>query len=112
MNQPVRLSCRAFGYFLLLYPREFRGEFAAEMSAVFEAESRDAWRTRRLVGLAALWLLTLREVMTVALPMQLRNAPVVASAISLVGTSALYLALLWALDDKTDAYAYAHRWRH
>ena len=106
------LSGRVFACMILLYPPEFRRQFASEMRSVFEAELHDAWHARHLVGLTEIWLLALRELLTVALPMQLQSTPVVASAASLVGTPVLYLFLLWALEDKTDAIAYAHRLRH
>ena len=38
MDLAVQLSCRAYGLLLLLYPHDFRREFAAEMSAVFKEE--------------------------------------------------------------------------
>ena len=60
----------------------------------------------RAAGLLRAWSSALRELLTVALPMQLRSAVVIASAASLVGTSMIYLALLWAL---TRTFHLPHR---
>ena len=35
MDRAIHLSCRAYGLLLLLYPYDFRREFAAEMPAEF-----------------------------------------------------------------------------
>jgi hypothetical protein len=80
------------------------------MICAFEEGLSEATRSGSRTEIAALWLDVLREVFTVALPMQLRSTTVVASAVSLVGTSALFLVLLWALDDKAHAHRIIRHW--
>ncbi|MGD1068788.1 MAG: hypothetical protein ABSB15_01500 [Bryobacteraceae bacterium] len=89
MSAAIELSCRAYSVLVLLYPLEFRREFQREMTCVFRRQLGE--------GLAEAWVWALRELVTVALPMQLRNSLVIASAASLVGTSIIYLALIWGL---------------
>jgi hypothetical protein len=94
-----------------LYPADFRTDFADEMLLTFEAELCDSWREHGSFGLVGVWAQALVEIVTVALPMQLRSGPVVASAASLVGTSAIYLALLWALNETSHIHRIASHLR-
>jgi hypothetical protein len=102
MPEGIRLSLFVYRLLIFAYPSELRRDFAADMLTVFGRQLRDAWSEERIAGIASLWACALREILTVALPSRLRSTVVVASALSLVGTSAIYLALLWALTYTFD----------
>lgn len=97
MPAGIRISLFVYRLLIFAYPGELRRDFGADMLTVFGRQLRDAWSEERIAGIAALWVCALLEVMTVALPQRLRSTIVVASVLSLVSTSAIYLALLWAL---------------
>ena len=97
MPTATDLSARIFRIAILCYPRDFRREYADEMTTVFSDQLREARHEEGTAGIFRLWACALRELFTVALPLQLRNSVVIASAASLVGTSLIYLALTWAL---------------
>lgn len=86
----LSLSRHTYALLLLLYPREIRHEFGQEMLAVFADDLRDSWRTGQILGVANAWRIALVELVTVALPMHLRNGLVIISAVSL---SLLYFEL-------------------
>jgi len=112
MENAIHLSCVAYRYLIRLYPRDFRQEFSAAMRSVFEDELRDSLRQSGYSGIARVWREAILEVFTVAFPMQLRSALLVASAASLVGTTAIYLFLIWALTESSNIHRAAQHWRH
>jgi predicted permease len=57
----LTLADRIFRAVLRLYPAEFRGDFGDDMSADFNDQRREAWRTAGFRGLAGLWLATLAD---------------------------------------------------
>ena len=82
---------------LIFYPRALRHKFGAEMAEVFEALMRDAVIGHGLAGTIPLWRSVLWELLTVALPMRLASNAVIAGAISLLVSSALFLVLFRAV---------------
>jgi len=55
-NNAVLRSQKLFERLLALYPRAHRNEYGPAMSQLFRDQCRDAWRERRIWGLASLWL--------------------------------------------------------
>ena len=96
MRPPIPTFCRIYSYLILLYPRDFRHEFAGEMIAAFGDELREG-------SPANVCLFALYEIFTIALPMHLRSALFFASAGSLVGTSTIYYLLAWALTETSHS---------
>ena len=90
MERFFSVSRSLYAALLRLYPREMRQEFGPEMLSVFTDDLQDSWRTGQLPGVARVWLFALLEILTVALPMHLRNGLVILSALSL---SLLYFEL-------------------
>jgi hypothetical protein len=95
MITEIEVSRHLYTLVLLFYPRDFRREFQIEMARVFEDELRQAWSDAGFAGLLEVWLFALAELATVAFPMQLRGAAIVASA--LVTAYAAFLILSWGL---------------
>jgi hypothetical protein len=81
---------------LFLYPAEFRREFGPEMSEVFAMQVAEA---SGLVETARRGWYALNEVFTLALPMRIVDPKLVAPAVSLLGTPAILVPLLWALNN-------------
>jgi hypothetical protein len=92
----MRILERVYRASLFLYPAEFRREFGPEMAEVFAmqlAHARDPVEAARCGWYALL------EVFTLALPMRVVDPDLVAPAASLLGTPAVLLPLLWALNN-------------
>lgn len=112
MEAAIHVSLIAYSWLLYLYPRDFRSEFGAEMLEVFGEDVRDSWNSRHAAGLIEAWQFALRELITVALPLQLRSNLVVASVVSLLGTTLLYGMLFLAFNDKSHVRLSVPPWRH
>jgi len=97
MENLIRVSCRIYGHLLIFYPGEFRRRFAAEMAQLFEDLLRDAAQ-RGPIAIVSLWRSALWELLTVAAPLRLQNAPLIAGALSLVASSILFLAFFRAVS--------------
>ena len=93
------MSLRLYRFLIMLYPPEFRQEFGREMVGVFADQLDEAAAEPDGPGLWSVWICALREAVTLALPMHLRSAVVMASFVSLVGTSVVYVALFRARTD-------------
>jgi len=109
MRTTFKACTRTYGVLLILYPRELRFRFAEEMTDVFEQQVQEAWNDGGLTGLVGVWLCALRELLCVALPARLGQPVIVAPALSLIGNSAMFLALLRELSPLADlCRAYRH----
>jgi len=64
----LRISCRVYGFLLLLYPPALRGEFAADMLDVFEQQIRDESERHGFTGVARVWWCVTSEVVMSARP--------------------------------------------
>ena len=60
-NRPLELSQKLYQRLLAAYPRPHREEYGEPMAQLFRDQCRDAWAERRALGLAALWLRTLPD---------------------------------------------------
>jgi hypothetical protein len=97
MTAILRLSCRLYGWLLLLYPSTLRGRFGKEMVDVFEQQIHDAWQLHRFPGLARVWSSAAEELILVALPARFNPALLRICAISLLSTIAVFYFVLWGV---------------
>jgi hypothetical protein len=58
---PLAAAARVYRLLLVLYPRQFRCEFGADMAQVFGDLCRDAYRWGSMPSLLRLWAATLRD---------------------------------------------------
>jgi hypothetical protein len=97
MEKIIPASCRVYGRLLIFYPGEFRRRFGAEMTQLFEELLRDAAQ-RGPIAIISLWRSALWELLSVAAPLRLQNAAVIAGALSFVASSLLFLAFFRAVS--------------
>jgi hypothetical protein len=92
----MRIIVRIHRVLLHVYPADFRREFGPEMDEVFAMQLGAAvgpWEA------ALVRWYVFKEVFTLALPMRALDPKFVAPAVSLLGTPAVLLPLLWALNN-------------
>jgi len=87
----IRASRLAYTGLLILYPRDLRRRFAAEMADVFEDLMCEAAARCGPRGIAIIWRSALWELLTVAAPSRLASNTVMAGALSFLASSALFL---------------------
>ncbi len=75
-------SSRLFRWTLALYPREFRERFGDEMELLLEEMMADAWREHGLLGALRIWISSIWELVTVAIPTRLEPVAVPALAVA------------------------------
>ncbi len=97
MTAILRLSCRLYGWLLVLYPSALRGRFGNEMAEVFEQQIQEAWRIGGLRGIAFVWSSAAEEFILVALPARLNPGLLRICAISLLSTVAVFYFVLWGV---------------
>ena len=93
----VDLSCRLYGWLLVLYPPALRGRFGEDMADVFEQQIRDAWKASRFSGVARVWSCAAEELIRIALPGRLSQGAIRVPVLSLIGSLALFLLFFWAV---------------
>lgn len=98
MKKTIQLSSFIYRHLVIFYPRECRHKFGSEMVEVFEDLLDDAIRRRDASGIVSLWSSALWELLSVAAPLRLENTVVIAGALSLVASSALFLAFFRAVN--------------
>jgi hypothetical protein len=91
------ISCRLYGWMLVLYPPALRSRFANEMADVFEQQISKAWQRGQLRGVAGVWSCALEELVLVALPARLNPGILRIGAISLLSTMAVFYFVLWGV---------------
>jgi len=87
----TQASSLAYSGLLILYPRDLRRKFGAEMVEVFEDLTREAMVRNGPRGMAMMWGSALWELLTVAIPARLASNTVMAGALSFLASSALFL---------------------
>lgn len=87
----IRASRFAYSGLLFVYPRDLRRRFGSEMVEVFEDLSREAMTRSGPSGIAAIWRSALWELLSVAAPSRLASNTLMAGALSLLASSALFL---------------------
>jgi hypothetical protein len=83
----MRWSGRIYGCLLVLYPRELRCRFGADMAEVFEDALRATMVERGASGVADLWYTALWELASVGLPSRLKTNTIVAGTLSFAVSS-------------------------
>ncbi|MGA8489538.1 MAG: hypothetical protein WB711_03890 [Terriglobales bacterium] len=94
----VRLSRIVYSGLLIVYPRELRHKFGAEMVEVFEAMMRHTIVERGPTGTISLWGSALWELLAVAVPSRLASNASMAGAISFLASSVLFLVFFRAVS--------------
>ncbi len=98
MPNALRMSSYIYSLLLASYPRELRQRFGGEMTQVFADQISEAWARRGVFGVVRVWLTAGWEVISVAAPLQMRNPVLIASALSFVSSSVLFLAFFRAVS--------------
>lgn len=88
----IRFSRAMYEWLLAAYPADFRTRFGGEMVSIFGDQIDDAWRTERGQGVVRVWGRVLWELVSVAIPLRLAEPIVIATAVSALATSVLFLA--------------------
>jgi hypothetical protein len=88
---PSSWSSRIFRMTLAFYPCELRSEFAGEMELVFQDQLADA-RRRGMAAVTRVWISTVNEVLTVALPDRL--TPIAVPAIAVATTLLWFIGMI------------------
>jgi hypothetical protein len=102
MSSAVRVSCGLYKMLLFMYPGDFRLRFGIEMVTTFSDLICGEWEHNGLPGLVRVWRSALREVCSVAVPLQLQSPIVVATSLSLLWSFALFMATLHAMSHMCD----------
>ena len=98
MTEALRKSCLLYNVLLFAYPRDFRQRFGSEMLTTFSEQMCSEWKRSGLVGIVQVWRSAVWELLSVAVPLQLRSSIVVAMALSFLWSSALFMALFRAVS--------------
>jgi hypothetical protein len=91
------LSCRLYGWLLVLYPSALRSRYGQEMTDVFEQQIWEAWQLDSFPGLARVWSCAAEELILVALPARLNPGLLPICAVSLLSTIAVFYLVLWGV---------------
>ena len=94
----IRASQFLYCRLLAFYPPDLRRRFGDEMAEVFRESLRQAALKRGMNGIAKQWGSALWELFTVAAPSRLESSTVMATVLSLLASSALFLAFFGALN--------------
>ncbi|MFZ0419792.1 MAG: hypothetical protein WAM04_16960 [Candidatus Sulfotelmatobacter sp.] len=97
MTSAVRVSCGLYKMLLFAYPSDFRQRFESEMVTTFSDLLRDEWQHNGLPGAARVWRSAVGEVFSIAVPLQLRSPIVIAASLSLLLSTALFMAVFRAM---------------
>src|SRR5215469_9599512 len=96
MTSAIRISCVVYRVLLFSYPRDFRLRFGNEMVTTFSDLILDEWEQNGTPGLMRAWSSALRELFSVALPLQLQSSIVIAMCFAFLWSFALFMALFRA----------------
>jgi|SRR5579864_8204807 len=97
MTNAIRASCGLYKMLLFAYPNDFRQRFGSEMATTFSDQICAEWEHSGLPGVARVWRCALREVLSVAVPLQLQNSIVIATSLALLSSLALFMAVFHAM---------------
>jgi len=103
MSRAVRASCALYKVLLFTYPGDFRLRFGSEMVTVFSDLISGEWEHNGLSGVARVWWCALAEVFSAAAPLQLQSGIVVATALGLLSSFALFVAVFVAMTHVCSA---------
>ena len=97
MTNTVQLSCGLYKMLLFMYPADFRRRFESELVTTFSDLICGAWEQNGLLGVVRAWRSAVAEVFSVAVPLQLQSPFIVASSLALFSSSALFMAIFYAM---------------
>jgi hypothetical protein len=97
MTSAVRVSRGLYRMLLFTYPSDFRLRFESEMVTTFSDLVYGEWKRNGLAGVARAWRSAIGEVFSVAVPLQLRSPIVIATSLSLLLSTALFVAVVGAI---------------
>lgn len=100
---------RAYDFSLRFYPASLSEAFGTDMSDAFRQQTLDAWKEGGWFMLLRVLYSAIRELFTEALPARAGSPEAIASAGSLVCTSAVFWCLLWALRNPLAVKALGDR---
>jgi hypothetical protein len=103
MTSAVRASCGLYKMLLFVYPSDFRLRFGSEMVTTFADLIRGEWEHEGLPGVARVWRSALKEVFSVAVPLQLQNSIVISISLSFLCSSALFVTIFRAMTHVCDS---------
>ncbi len=92
------LAWKAYNLSIWLYPADLRRMHGDEMREAFRRQTLDAYGEGSFELMRVLECVTV-ELFTCALPLRAQSPAAIAGATSLLVTSAVFLALLWALQN-------------
>lgn len=98
MTGAIRKSRWLYSMLLFAYPREFRQRFGSEMLTTFSDQMCSEWQRSGRTGVVQVWRSAVWELLSVAIPLQLRSSIVVAMALSFLWSSALFMVLFRAVS--------------
>lgn len=96
MTSAIQLNCGLYRLLLFAYPRDFRLRFGTEMAITFLEPIRAGRDRDGFLGVVRVWLAAVAELLSVAVPLQLRSTIVLAMSLSFLWSLALFIALLRA----------------
>lgn len=96
MTRPIRLNGELYRLLLFAYPRDIRLRFGTEMVITFSEQIRAEREHDGLVGVMRVWRTAIRELFSVAVPLQLRSSIVLAMFLSFLWSFALFVTVLRA----------------
>jgi hypothetical protein len=97
LERVLRISCRAYGLLLPLYPPTLRWQFGSDMVDVFEQQMRAECEERGFAGVTRVWLSIGLDVIQNALPDEMSWQSALIPVLSLLGSLALF-ALFFAAN--------------
>jgi hypothetical protein len=97
LERVLRISCRAYGLLLPLYPPTLRWQFGSDMVDVFEQQMRAECEERGFAGVTRVWLSIGLDVIQNALPDEMSWQSALIPVFSLLGSLALF-ALFFAAN--------------
>jgi|SRR5690242_16585027 len=99
MTPILQKSTLLYDALLSAYPREFRLRFADEMAESFAEQLSFEIEQNGLRGFAWVWSSAIKELFSVAFPMQLRSSTVIAAAMSFVLSSVLFIVFFRSVSS-------------
>jgi hypothetical protein len=97
MTSALGASRGLYKMLLLTYPQDFRYRFESEMLTTFSDLICGEWEQNGLPGVARVWRSAVGELFSVALPLHLQSPIVVATALSFLCSSALFMTIYGAM---------------
>jgi hypothetical protein len=109
MPRSMQLVLFCYEALLALYPRELRQKYGPEIVEAFQQDLWTEWSARRARGVLSIVLCALREVFTVAMPGWFLSERTIASALSLLITTTVFVSMIAVMEDRALAAWINHK---